>query len=70
LATKSNAPAFQGLDRRLDVAEGRDHRHRGVGATGGDLADQLDARAVRQAHVGQAKLIGVALQLAARFGKG
>ncbi|MCY1246627.1 hypothetical protein D9M72_598790 [compost metagenome] len=35
----------------------------------GDFGDQLDAVAVRQAHVGDAQVVGVAGQQLARFGE-
>jgi hypothetical protein len=55
--------------RRIDVAMRGDHRHRGFRIAAGDELDQALARAVRQAHVGEAQVVAVVGQLLARRGQ-
>lgn len=65
LGDEIEGAGLERIDRGFDVAEGGDHRHRGVRVLLADLGDQIHARAVRQAHVGQAQVVTVAQQLAA-----
>jgi len=69
LADEVEGARLQGLHRQVHAAEGGDHRHRGCRMVAGDLGHQLDAIAVRQAHVGQAQVEMVACEQFPRLGE-
>src|SRR5690606_6228916 len=70
LGNEVEGAGLQRFHRGLDVAVGGDHGHGGFGEAGGDVADQLQAGAVGQAHVGQAEVVLAAGQQFLRGGKG
>ena len=59
-ADEVEGAGLQCLHRQFDVAESGDHGDRGIGVVAGDFADQFDAIAIGQAHVGEAQVVGVA----------
>ncbi len=69
LADEIEGTGFQCFHGQVHAAEGGDHRHRRARVVLGDLADQFDAVAVRQTHVGDAQVIGIAGQQFAGFGE-
>jgi hypothetical protein len=64
LGRKSKAPAFSALIAVSRSAIGGDHRHRQLWVTLLDVLHQLQAGAVRQAHVGEAQIERIALSSA------
>ena len=59
---------LQGRHRVLGAAVRRDHRDREVGTVRTDVAHQLQAVAVGEAHVGEAQVEALALEKAGRLG--
>ena len=60
---------FERIDGGFHVAVGGDHRGRQIGMVGLDVAHQVDAVAVGQAHVGQAEVEPVATEQGPRPGE-
>jgi hypothetical protein len=60
---------LEGRHRVVHAAEGGDHRHRQVAHVLGDVAHQLQAVAVGQAHVGQAQAVALLAEQAAGLGQ-
>src|SRR5207244_12936955 len=56
--------------RVLGAAVGGDHGHRHIGGLAGDVAHQVEAFAVGEPHVGQAKVVALLLQALLRLGDG
>ncbi len=69
LADEVEGTGLQRFHRQIHAAEGGDHRHRRARIVLGDLADQFDAVAIRQAHVGDAQVIRIAGQQFTCFGQ-
>jgi hypothetical protein len=69
LADEIEGAGLQRANRGVLVAEGGDHRHRRFRVKLGDLADQVHAGAVGQAHVGQAQGVAVLPQQGAGIGE-
>ena len=69
LADEVEGAGLQRLHRQVHVAEGGDHGHRRLRVLARDLADQLDAAAVGQAHVGEAQVVAPGRQQLARLGQ-
>ncbi|GFF09159.1 hypothetical protein SM139_4196, partial [Stenotrophomonas maltophilia] len=62
LADEIERTGLQCLHSEIHAAECGDHRHRRARVVLGDLADQLDAVAIGQAHVGDAQVVRIAGQ--------
>src|SRR5438132_1670069 len=61
------------LERRhgvLGAAVSGDYSHRHVGRVPGDVAHEVEALAVRQAHVGETEVVALLLELFLRLGDG
>ena len=69
LADEIEGAGLQCFHRQVHAAEGGDHRHLRAWVVAGNFADQLDAVAVGQAHVGQAQVEAVVGQQFTGFGE-
>src|SRR2546428_297234 len=63
-------PGLERGDRVFRAAESGDHRHRKIARKAGDVAHQLEALAVGQAHVGEAQVVALVLEPLLGLGDG